>query len=118
MRRSLLVPLALIGLAFPAGVGLAAYTASGSALDPPPATAQVPTGEIGRPSTPPSTTTLDDSTTTGTTTEDTTTDETTTVDETTTEGETTTDETTTTDDESGRGRGRGRGRGGSGSGDD
>ena len=120
MRRSLLVPLALIGLAFPAGLGLAAYTASGSALDPPPATAQVPTGEIGRPSSPPSTT-LEDSTTTGTTTAGTTTDETTT-DETTTFDETATNETTadetTTDDDSGRGRGRGRGRSGFDSGDD
>ena len=78
MRRSLLLPLVLIGLAFPAGLGLAVYTASGSALDPPGATAQVPTGEIGRPSIPPRT--IDDSTTTGTTTEETTTfDETTTL---------------------------------------
>ncbi len=100
MRRSLLVPAALIGLAFPAGLGLAVYAASGSTLAPPPATAQVPTGEIARPSTPP-TTTLEDTTSA----ESTTTDETTTVDD-------------DTDDSSGRGRGRGRGRGGSGSGDD
>src|SRR5688500_1669182 len=99
MRRSLLIPLAVIGLAFPAGLGLAVYTASGNALDTPPATAQVPTGEIARPSAPPSTT-VEDSTTTGTTTDERTTDETTTFDETTTSDETTTEgETTTTDDD-------------------
>jgi hypothetical protein len=108
VRRSLLVPVAVIGLAFPAGLGLAAYAASGSALPSADTTARVPTGEIARPSMPPSTTTTD-ATTTGemTTVEDSTTDETTTLGETTTE-----------DDDSGRGRGRGRGRSGSGSGDD
>jgi hypothetical protein len=112
MRRSLLIPAAVIGLAFPAGLGLAVYSASGSSLAPPDATARVPTGEIARPSVPPATTTdgtsTDRTTTAETTTDDTTTEETTTVEETTTDD----------DDDSGRGRGRGRGRSGSGSGDD
>lgn len=125
MRRARLLALVLVGLAFPAGLGLAVYVASGSSLAPPAVTSRVPTGEIARPSVPPTITT-DDTTTDGTTTDDTTTDGTTT-DETTTDGtttdetttdETTTDETTTTTDEdsdsSGPGRGRGRGRGRSG----
>jgi hypothetical protein len=111
MRRSLLIPVAAIGLAFPAGLGLAVYSASGSSLAPPAATARVPTGELARPSVPPSTTTG------ATTTVETTTDATTT-DETTTEDTTTVEETTTEDDDSGHGRGRGRGRSGTGSGDD
>lgn len=105
VRRAGLLALVLVGLAFPAGLGLAVYVASGSSLVPPAVSSQVPTGEIARPSTPPVTTsTLED--------EAATTDETTT-DETITE-ETTTEETTTTGDdrESGRGRGRGRGRSG------
>lgn len=100
MRRLALLTAAIVGLGFPAGLGLAVYLASGSTLAPPPVSARVPTGTIARPSTPPVTTT------------DTTTDETTT-----SEDETTTDERTTTEsevetDSSGRGRGRGRGRGG------
>ncbi|MBA3376181.1 MAG: hypothetical protein H0U00_10275 [Actinobacteria bacterium] len=101
VRRAGLLTLVLLGLAFPAGLGLAAYVASGSSLVPPAVSSRVPTGEIARPSTPPVTTsTLEDETTT---------------DETATD-ETTTEETTTTDDdsESGQGRGRGRGRGRSG----
>ena len=102
MRRAGLFALVLIGLAFPAGLGLAVYVASGSSLVPPAVSSRVPTGEIARPSTPPTTTsTLDDETTT----------EETTTEETSTEG-TTTEETTTTDDDSGSGRGRGRGRSG------
>ncbi|MGI8479210.1 MAG: hypothetical protein ACR2M2_05045 [Gaiellaceae bacterium] len=96
MRRAGLLTLVLLGLAFPAGLGLAAYVASGSSLVPPAVSSRVPTGEIARPSTPPVTTsTLEDEPTTE---------------------ETTTKETTTTDDdsESGQGRGRGRGRGRSG----
>ena len=104
MRRAGLFALVLIGLAFPAGLGLAVYVASGSSLVPPALSSRVPTGEIARPSTPPTTTsTLDDETTT----------EETTTEETSTEG-TTTEETTTTDDDSESGRGRGRGRGRSG----
>ena len=104
MRRAGLFALVLIGLAFPAGLGLAVYVASGSSLVPPALSSRVPTGEIARPSTPPTTTsTLDDETTT----------EETTTEETSTEG-TTTEETTTTDDDSEPGRGRGRGRGRSG----
>ena len=104
MRRAGLFTLVLIGLAFPAGLGLAVYVASGSSLVPPAVSSRVPTGEIARPSTPPTTTsTLDDETTT----------EETTTEETSTEG-TTTEETTTTDDDSEPGRGRGRGRGRSG----
>ena len=102
MRRAGVFALVLIGLAFPAGLGLAVYVASGSSLVPPAVSSRVPTGEIARPSTPPTTTsTLDDETTT----------EETTTEETSTEG-TTTEETTTTDDDSGSGRGRGRGRSG------
>ena len=127
MRRVALLAAAIVGLGFPAGLGLAVYLASGSSLAPPAATARVPTGTIARPSTPPATTTstVDDvsgncdeaehrfdpdcigGTTTFETTDETTTDETTT-DETTTEADTTTTET----DSSGRGRGRGRGRSG------
>ena len=94
VRRAGLIALVLVGLAFPAGLGLVVYDASGSSLVPPAVTSRVPTGEIGRPSATP-VTTLDDETT---------------GDETTTE-DTTTRETTTTDDEdedSGRGQGRGR----------
>ena len=114
----------MIGLGFPAGLGLAVYMASGSSLAPPPASASVPTGTIAEPSLPPLTDTTDTTTTDGdvsgncdelehqfdpecvggATTEDTTTDETT------TETDTTTTETDTTDtDSSGKGRGRGRG---------
>jgi hypothetical protein len=103
MRRAALLLAATVGLAFPAGLGLAVYLASGSSLAPPAASARVPTGTIAEPSTL--------STATGTTTTDeTTTDETTTGE---TETETTETETTETDgDSSGKGRGRGRGRGG------
>lgn len=101
MRRAGLIVLVLIGLAFPAGLGLAVYVASGSSLVPPAVTARVPTGEIARPSTSPATT-LD-----GEKTED----ETTAEDTTTTTEDTTTEETTTGEDDSGQGRGRGRGRG-------
>ena len=111
MRRALLFALVLVGLAFPAGLGLAVYVASGSSLVPPAVTARVPTVEIARPSSPPATTsTVEDGTTTedGASTEDeTTTDDTTT-------GASTTLELTTTDEDSGSGRGRGRGRGRSG----
>ena len=109
VRRAGLIALVLVGLAFPAGLGLAVYVASGSSLVPPAVTSRVPTGEIARPSAPPvttSTSTLESETTS----EQTTTDETTTED-------TTTEETTTTDEDdedSGQGRGRGRGRGRSG----
>lgn len=99
MRRAALLAAAILGLGFPAGLGLAVYLASGSSLAPP-ATARVPAGEIARPSTlPPPTLPF------GTTTDETATDRMTTE-------ETTTDETQTTrDDSSGQGRGRGRGRG-------
>ncbi len=83
MRRLGLVSLAVLGLAFPAGLGLAVYIASGSTLVSPAATARVPTGTIGRPSTPPTTTTVETTATTDlgrTTAETTTTDETTTED--------------------------------------
>jgi hypothetical protein len=122
MRRIALLVAAIVGLGFPAGLGLAVYLASGSSLAPPAATARVPTGTIARPSLPPVTTTSTDegTTTFGTTTDETTTDETTTdettADETTTEGDTTTTETEA--DSSGRGRGRGKGRGRGRSGDD
>ena len=110
VQRIGLIALVLAGLAFPAGLGLAVYVASGSSLVPPAVTSRVPTGEIARPSTPPAKTSTSDAETTA---GEATTDEATTL-ETTTE-ETTTDETTTTDDdESGGGRGRGRGRGRSG----
>ena len=115
VRRAGVLALVLVGLAFPAGLGLAVYVASGSSLSPPAVTSRVPTGEIARPSVPPTTTT-GDTTTDGTTTDGTTTDATTT-DETTTD-ETTTDETTTTDEDSGSNSGRGRGRGRGRSGDD
>jgi hypothetical protein len=105
VRRALLFALVLVGLAFPAGLGLAVYVASGSSLVPPAVTARVPTGEIGRPSVPPATT--------STTGDETTTEEGTTTDGATTD-ETTTEETTTTDEDSGSGPGRGRGRGRSG----
>lgn len=130
MRRLALLTAAIVGLGFPAGLGLAVYMASGSTLAPPAATARVPTGTIARPSTPPPpvdisgncdeaehrldpecvgvTTTTDETTTGGTTTDETTTDETTT-DETTTE---------TDSDSSGPGRGRGKGRGRGRGGDD
>jgi len=103
MRRTMFLVLVLVGLAFPAGLGLAVYVASGSSLVPPAVSSRVPTGEIARPSAPPVTTSTleDEATTEETTTEDTSTEE------------TTTDETTTDDDsDSGRGRGRGRGRSG------
>jgi hypothetical protein len=106
MRRLALLTAAIVGLGFPAGLGLAVYLASGSSLAPPAATARVPTGTIAEPSTLPFTT--DE-----TTTDETTTDETTT-DETTTEAETTTTETEQDSSGSGRGRGKGRGRGRSG----
>jgi hypothetical protein len=96
MRRAGLLALVLVGLAFPAGLGLAVYVASGSSLVPPAVTSRVPTGEIARPSVPPVTSTLE--TTDGTTTEETTTEE-------------TTLDQTTTDEDSGSGQGRGRGRG-------
>lgn len=51
-----LLALLLVGLAFPTGLGLAVYVASGSTFVSPAATARVPTGTIGRPSTPPLTT--------------------------------------------------------------
>ncbi len=90
MRHAGLFALVLVGLAFPAGLGLAVYVASGSSLVPPAVTARVPAGEIARPSVPPITdTTTGETTTEGTTTEETTTEETTT-------DETTTDELTTT----------------------
>lgn len=98
MRRLALLTAAIVGLGFPAGLGLAVYMASGSTLAPPAVSARVPTGTIARPSTPPVTTT---------TTGETTTDETTT-DETTTEAETTTNDA---EDSSGKGRGQGKGRG-------
>ena len=120
MRRAAFLAAAIVGLGFPAGLGLAVYLASGSSLAPPAATARVPTGTIARPSTPPVTTTstvddvsgncdeaehrFDPECIGGTTAFETTTDETTT-DETTTEADTTTET-----DSSGRGRGRGRGR--------
>jgi hypothetical protein len=133
MRRLALLTAAIIGLGFPAGLGLAVYMASGSTLAPPAATAQVPTGTIARPSTPPPGVDIsgncdeaehrfDPECVGGTTTDQTTTDETTTSDETTNEDATTEAETTTTEtepDSSGRGRGRGQGRGrGRGGGDD
>jgi cytoskeletal protein RodZ len=119
MRRLALLIAAIVGLGFPAGLGLAVYLASGSTLAPPPVSARVPTGTIARPSAPPLTTTTTDDTTTDETTTDetTTTDDFTTTDETATD-DTTTDETTTeAEDSSGHGRGRGRGRG-RGGGDD
>jgi hypothetical protein len=117
MRRLALLTAAIVGLGFPAGLGLAVYMASGSTLAPPAATAQVPTGTIARPSTPPHGVDVsgncDEAECAGATT---TTDETTT-------GETTTDAETTTETEAdssgpGRGRGQGRGRGRGRGGDD
>jgi hypothetical protein len=119
MRRLALLTAAIVGLGFPAGLGLAVYMASGSTLAPPAATASVPADSLGQPSPqtslPPLTTTTDGTTTDGTTTDDTTTGETTT-----TESDTT--DTTETEgdssgkgsgkDDKGKGRGRGRGRGG------
>ena len=99
MRRIALLAAAIVGLGFPAGLGLAVYLASGGSLAPPAATARVPTGTIAQPIPLPSTT--NETTTDGTTTE-----------ETTTEADTTTTETES--DSSGKGRGRGRGRGRSG----
>jgi hypothetical protein len=113
MRRIALLAAAIVGLGFPAGLGLAVYLASGSSLAPPVATARVPTGTIARPSVPPVTTTSTGED--GTKTFETTTDEMTT-DEATTEADTTTTETET--ESSGRGRGRGKGRGRGRSGDD
>lgn len=119
MRRLRLLALVLVGLAFPAGLGLAVYVASGSTLVVPAATARVPTGTIGRPSAPPAaTTTVEDRTVT---------DRRGRCDEAehrndpgcaggaTTTGGTTTDERTTTSDDSGSGS-SGSGRDGSGSG--
>ena len=117
MRRIALLAAAIVGLGFPAGLGLAVYLASGSSLAPPAATARVPTGTIAQPIPLPSTTnetTTNETTTDETTTYGTTTDETT--DETTTEADTTTTETES--DSSGKGQGRGRGRGRGRSGDD
>ena len=106
MRRLALLTVAIVGLGFPAGLGLAVYMASGSTLAPPAATARVPTGPVGKPSLLPPLTTTDDRTTGETTTDGATTEERTT-DETTTDSST----TETTDDSSGKGRGRGHGRG-------
>ena len=108
MRRAGLLALVLVGLAFPAGLGLAVYVASGSSLVPPAVSSRVPTGEIARPSVPPVTTSTsgDETTTEEFTTTDTRTEEGTTAED------TTTAETTTTDDDSESGRGRGRGRSG------
>jgi hypothetical protein len=110
MRRLALLTVAIVGLGFPAGLGLAVYMASGGTLAPPAATASVPTGPVAQPSLPPLATTGD--TTTGETTTDGSTTE-----ETTTDERTDTTETTETDGDSsgkgnGKGKGRGRGRGG------
>jgi hypothetical protein len=83
MRRVALLTAAIVGLGFPAGLGLAVYLASGSSLAPPAATARVPTGTIAEPSTLPATTGET------TTTEETTTQETTTQTTDTTEAPTT-----------------------------
>jgi hypothetical protein len=127
MRRLALLTAVIVGLGFPAGLGLAVYMASGSTLAPPAATAQVPTGTIARPSTPrpgldvsgncdEAEHRLDPECVGATTTTDrTTTDETTTDETTTTDAETTTEVET---DSSGRGRGRGQGRGRGRGGDD
>ena len=61
VRRAGLIALVLVGLAFPAGLGLAAYVASGSSLVPPAVTSRVPTREIARHSDPPVTTLDEDS---------------------------------------------------------
>lgn len=113
MRRIALLAAAIVGLGFPAGLGLAVYLASGSSLAPPAATARVPTGTIAQPIPLPSTT---NETTTGETTTNETTTGGTTTEETTTEADTTTTETES--DSSGKGQGRGRGRGRGRSGDD
>ena len=140
MSRLRLLALLLVGLAFPAGLGLAVYVASGSTFVSPAATARVPTGSIGRPSTPPVTTDEEHTDTDrrgrcdeeehrsepecvgqATTTGETTTGVTTTAGETTTERETTTSDDRDSDDrDSGssgsRSSGSGRtGRDGSGS---
>ena len=111
MRRLALLTAAIVGLGFPAGLGLAVYMASGSTLAPPAATARVPAGPVGQPSLPPLTTT-DETTTDRTTTDETTTDETTTDSDTTTESDTPPETTDADGDASGEGRGRGPGRGG------
>ena len=109
MRRTGLLALVLVGLAFPAGLGLAVYVASGSSLVPPAVSSRVPTGKIARPSVPPVTTSTSEEETTF---EETTSEQTTT-EETSTEHTATEKITTTEDDsESGRSRGRGRGRSG------
>lgn len=120
MRRPVLLAAAVVGLAFPAGLGLAVYAASGSTLAPPAATARVPTGTIARPSTPPPGVDVSgncdeaehrfDPECTGVPGS--------TADTTTAETETETTETTTEPDSSGDGRGRGRGRGRGHGGDD
>ncbi len=115
MGRLPLLTIAVLGLAFPLGLGLGVYLASGSTLAPPAATARIPAGQIARPSLPRLPTTQDETTQGGTTTDETT-------------DETTTDETETERDSSGKGKdgkggegkddgdgggnGRGRGRGG------
>ena len=112
MRRAALLLAAVVGLGFPAGLGLGVYMASGSSLAPAPASARVPTGTIAEPSLPPLATDM-------TTTDDD-------VSGNCDEAEhrldpecldgTTTDETTETDDSSGKGKdedkdkGKGRGR--------
>ena len=53
MGRAILFAAAVIGLAFPLGLGLAVYMASGSTLSPTPASSRVPTGSIAEPSLPP-----------------------------------------------------------------
>lgn len=124
MRRLLLLTLALA--AFPAGLGLAVYAASGSSFGSPATSARVPTGTIAQPSKPPAGTTTDDTRTetercdeedrSGDCPRDATTDETTTEQTTTSdsgrERDTTTERTTTSDSGSGSDSGR------SGSGDD
>jgi hypothetical protein len=129
MRRLALLTAAIIGLGFPAGLGLAVYMASGSTLEPPAVRARVPTGTIARPSTPPPGIDIsgncdeaehrNDPECSGvtTTTGETTTDELTT-DVTTTEADTTTTETEADSSGPGRGRSQGRGRGRGRGGDD
>lgn len=127
MPRLRLLALLLVGLAFPAGLGLAVYVASGSTFVSPAATARVATGTIGRPSTPPTVTDEERTATdrrgrcdeaehrgdpecagrTSGTGAATTTGETTTTDETTT---TERDPTTTSDDRGSRRHGPGSGR--------
>jgi hypothetical protein len=103
MGRLALLTVAIVGLAFPLGLGLAVYLASGSTLAPPAATARIPAGQIARPSLPPLSTTMGE-----TTTDETTTDET----ETETESGSSGKGTDGNGDDDGKGRGRGRGRGG------